>query len=90
MAERFSKNSLERIALGTGRYSMSCWAAEVKVRQLYGDSATFDYGPYKGECDIVFVEGAHSLAYAACDTEGAFQLVRPGGVARLHCRIPLA
>src|SRR5687768_16369891 len=33
---------------------------EGKVRQLYGDSATFDYGPYLGTCDVVFVDGSHA------------------------------
>lgn len=59
-------------------------AIEVKVKQLYGDSATFDYGPYKGQCDIVFVDGAHSLAYVAGDRDAAFQLVRPGGLVLWH------
>ena len=59
-------------------------AVERKVNQLYGDSATFDYRPYKGRCDIVFVDGAHSLAYVSRDTETAFQLVRPGGLVLWH------
>lgn len=57
---------------------------EVKVKQLWGDSATFDYRPYKGQCDIVFVDGAHTLPYVAGDTEVAFQLVRPGGLVLWH------
>ena len=57
---------------------------EPKVKQLYGDSAAFDYGPYLGRCDIVFVDGAHSLPYVAGDTQAAFQLARPGGLVLWH------
>lgn len=59
-------------------------AVEGKIHQLYGDSAKFDYAPYKGKCDIVFVDGSHALAYVANDTEAAFQLVRPGGLVMWH------
>ena len=57
---------------------------EAQVRQLYGDSATFDYSPYQGRCDVVFVDGAHSLKYVESDTRAALQLVRPGGVVIWH------
>ncbi len=59
-------------------------AVESKVNQLYGDSATFDYTPYEGQCDVVFVDGAHSSAYVVSDTEAAFRLVRPGGLVLWH------
>jgi predicted O-methyltransferase YrrM len=57
---------------------------ESRVSPLYGDSATFDFTRYKGQCDIVFVDGAHSLAYVAQDTETAFELARPGGLVLWH------
>jgi hypothetical protein len=31
-----------------------------RITQLWGDSATFDYGPYAGKMDFVYVDGAHS------------------------------
>jgi hypothetical protein len=57
---------------------------EAKVDQLYGDSALFDYGPYKKQCDIVFVDGSHSPGYVESDTKAAFELVRPGGLVLWH------
>jgi hypothetical protein len=52
---------------------------EARIHQLYGDSAKFDYGPYLGTCDVVFVDGSHAYEYVQSDTEKAFQLVKPGG-----------
>ncbi len=59
-------------------------AIEAKVNQLHGDSATFDYSPYEGSCDLVFVDGAHSMEYVESDTKAAFRLVRPGGIVVWH------
>ena len=53
---------------------------EAKVRVLIGDSRTFDFGPYVGQCDFVFVDADHTHAAALRDTETAFRLVKPGGI----------
>ena len=53
---------------------------EQQITALEGDSATFDYSPYVGQMDVVFVDGAHSYAYVKSDTERALQLVSPNGV----------
>jgi len=55
-----------------------------KVTQLYGDSATFDFSPYYGKMDFIFVDGAHSAPYAENDTEIAFKLLRKGGIILWH------
>jgi predicted O-methyltransferase YrrM len=57
---------------------------EARVSQLYGDSATFDYSPYRKRCDMVFVDGAHSMQYVESDTQAALQLLRPGGLVVWH------
>jgi len=54
------------------------------VEQLWGDSATFDFGPYMRRCDLVFVMGAHSLEYIENDLAAAFMLKSPMGVVVLH------
>ncbi|MCS6859891.1 MAG: class I SAM-dependent methyltransferase [Abditibacteriales bacterium] len=51
-----------------------------KVHQLLGNSLNFDYGPYIGAMDFVFVDGDHSYEFVKSDTEKAFQLIHPGGV----------
>jgi predicted O-methyltransferase YrrM len=59
-------------------------SVEPKVHEIFSDSATFDGSQYAKQCDIVFVDGAHSLKYVESDTKTAFQLVRPGGLVIWH------
>ena len=54
------------------------------VIQLWGDSATFDFSWCFGKCDVVFVQGAHSLDYIYNDLEIAQKLVNVNGVIVLH------
>ena len=51
-----------------------------KIRQLYGNSLTFDYTPYERSVDLVLVDANHSYECVGSDTEKAFALLRPGGV----------
>jgi predicted O-methyltransferase YrrM len=55
-----------------------------RIVQLHGDSRTFDYGPYAGRMDFVFVDGGHTYDLVANDTERALALIRPGGVIVWH------
>jgi SAM-dependent methyltransferase len=50
-----------------------------RIRQVFGDSATFDYTPYEETMDLVFVDGAHSYEYVKSDTRAALRLLKPGG-----------
>jgi hypothetical protein len=50
-----------------------------RVVQHFGDSALFDYAPFVGLCDLVYVDGSHSLAYVRNDTARAFELVKERG-----------
>lgn len=59
------------------QFSGTPWAG--RITQLYGDSATFDFSPYAGQMDLVFVDGAHSYAYVKNDTRMALRLLRPTG-----------
>lgn len=51
-----------------------------KVVQLLEDSLTFDVTPYRGQCDLVIVDGAHDYEHGLSDTRKAFELVTPQGV----------
>ncbi|MCO5061963.1 MAG: class I SAM-dependent methyltransferase [Kiritimatiellae bacterium] len=65
------------------RFSGSPWAKN--ITQLYGDSATFDFSPYEGKMDVVFVDGAHSYDYVKSDTAVALRLLKPeGGLIMWH------
>ncbi len=55
-----------------------------RIRQLYGDSAQFDFKPYFGGVDLMFVDGSHSYEYVLSDTEAAYQMVKPGGLILWH------
>jgi predicted O-methyltransferase YrrM len=50
-----------------------------RVHSLFGDSATFDYSPYEGKMDVVFVDGAHTYSYVRNDTEAAERMLTGGG-----------
>lgn len=56
------------------RYRGTQW--EDKIQQLYGDSATFDYTPYQGKIDFVFVDGSHTYDYVLSDSLTAMTLLR--------------
>jgi Methyltransferase domain len=58
------------------RYRGTEW--EYKIQQLYGDSAAFDYTPYQGNIDFVFVDGSHTYDYVLSDSRQAMTLLRNG------------
>lgn len=50
-----------------------------RVTQLWGDSATFDFSPYEGKMDVVFVDGAHSYSYVSSDSRAAMRMITERG-----------
>lgn len=57
---------------------------EGKIQQLYGDSKRFDHRPYRGLCDLVFVDGAHAYSYVMNDSMKAFDMLSPTGTIVWH------
>ena len=55
-----------------------------KITRLEGDSATFDFAPYRGEVDFFFIDGAHSYDYARSDTLNAIACCHSGSVVAWH------
>jgi len=56
-----------------------------KITQVWGDSARFDFSPWYGSLDFVFIDGAHSEDYVRNDTREALKMIRPeGGVIVWH------
>lgn len=55
-----------------------------KIEQLFGNSLTFDFSPYYGRMDLVFVDGAHHYDAVISDTTQALQMLAPGGVVLWH------
>lgn len=54
--------------------------AAAKIRQLYGDSLTFDFARFAGSVDLVLIDGDHTYEFVKADTANAFAVLRPGGV----------
>jgi Methyltransferase domain len=50
-----------------------------RIVQLYGDSATFDYSPYRHGMDLVFIDASHSYSYVKSDTEAALSMLSERG-----------
>jgi len=50
------------------------------ITQHLGDSATFDFSPFAGRMDPVFVDGAHTAEYVRADSLAALAMLAPGGV----------
>lgn len=52
---------------------------EKRITQLLGDSATFDYSPFAGMVDLVFIDASHNYSYVKSDTEAALGMLSAGG-----------
>ena len=52
---------------------------ENRITQLYGDSATFDFTPYRGSIDLVFIDASHSYSYVKSDTKAALEMLSERG-----------
>ncbi|MBI4549651.1 MAG: class I SAM-dependent methyltransferase [Candidatus Omnitrophica bacterium] len=56
-----------------------------QITQLFGDTARFDFSPYEGRVDFVFIDAAHSLEYVLNDSRIALKLLKGGkGVILWH------
>ena len=63
-------------------------AVASRIKQLYVGSTPFDFSPYFGKMDFVFVDAEHDYANVLSDTAAAMKIVRPGGVIFWHDFIP--
>jgi predicted O-methyltransferase YrrM len=50
-----------------------------RITQLTGDSATFDFAPYRGTIDLAYIDASHSYSYVKSDTEAALAMLSPSG-----------
>jgi predicted O-methyltransferase YrrM len=53
-------------------------------KALFGDSVLFDFGPYRDQIDLFFVDGAHTEDYVALDSSHAFECLAPDGWVLWH------
>jgi predicted O-methyltransferase YrrM len=50
-----------------------------RITCLVGDSATFDFSPYRGTMDLIYIDASHSFSYVKSDTEAALAMLSPSG-----------
>ncbi len=53
---------------------------EERITQVYGNSMTFDYSPYEGQFDMIFVDADHDYEPALSDSLNAFKLLKSKGI----------
>ena len=54
------------------------------IRQLWGDSRSFEYTPYHRSMDLVLVDACHLYDYVVSDSRNAFDLLGATGVILWH------
>jgi tetratricopeptide (TPR) repeat protein len=57
---------------------------EKRIKQLYGNSQTYDFSPYHGKIDIVFVDASHHYEDVRNDSINALKMVKEGGIILWH------
>ncbi|MEX1187615.1 MAG: class I SAM-dependent methyltransferase, partial [Bacteroidia bacterium] len=55
-----------------------------RITHLFGDSRSFDFTPYEGKSDLVFIDGDHHFDSVVEDTRTAFRLVSEKGIIVWH------
>jgi len=55
-----------------------------KITELFDDTLHFNFFPYYGKMDFVFIDTSHSYQYVKSDTVNAFKMLRPGGMILWH------
>jgi predicted O-methyltransferase YrrM len=58
--------------------------SDVNIKQLLGNSATFDYSVIPKQPNLIFVDAAHDYQNKKIDSENAFKLIAENGVIIWH------
>ena len=59
-------------------------AWEKQIELVTGDSRSFDWSPWQGQADLVYVDGCHDYEYAWADTRTALTLLSERGIILWH------
>ncbi|MBM3526100.1 MAG: class I SAM-dependent methyltransferase [Alphaproteobacteria bacterium] len=71
--ERDERNFIDKVGSGA-RFLSSPYAS--RIRQVYGDSASYDFSPFHRRFDFVFVDASHAKANVLSDARTAMSLLR--------------
>jgi Methyltransferase domain len=55
-----------------------------RIHQLFGDSQTYDFTPYHGSVDLVFVDGCHHYESVLHDSQIGLKMVSANGIVMWH------
>jgi predicted O-methyltransferase YrrM len=55
-----------------------------RIHQLFGDSVSFDFRPYWGKMDLVFVDGSHHPEFVLSDSRNALKMISSKGIVVWH------
>lgn len=55
-----------------------------KIKQVYGDSATYSFDSLKNSVDFAFIDGSHAFDYVMNDSNKIFPMMRKGGIILWH------
>jgi predicted O-methyltransferase YrrM len=69
---------------GTSTGSYFANRKDVNIKQLFGDSSTFDYSAIKTRPDIIFIDAAHDYRNKKIDSENAFNMIADNGIILWH------
>jgi predicted O-methyltransferase YrrM len=61
---------------------------EKQIVQLLGDSAQFDFSPYRGTAEVIFIDGSHAHAYVKSDTANALKIAADSAIIIWHDYTP--
>jgi predicted O-methyltransferase YrrM len=77
---RFQIEAIERFTVEKNKSGEKYYGRpeERKITQLFGDTGTFDFSPYYGRVDFVFIDASHAYEYVVNDSEKALKLLRGG------------
>ena len=55
-----------------------------RIHQLFGDSLSFNFRPYWGKVDLVFIDGSHHNEFVLSDSHNALKMISPQGIVVWH------
>ena len=80
---RFENNDA-KIIKSRGFYYYEGREEAARIRQHYGDTATFDYEEIGGGMDLCLIDAAHSYEYVRNDTAKSLPLMATGSLMLWH------
>jgi len=80
----FSDKEMEFLDVMRPGYYLKKYDKSKIVHQLYGNSLYFDFSPYYGKMDLIFIDGNHNLPFIESDTKNALHMLNKNGIILWH------